>query len=104
VTVAAPERTPLYVRRPLLAGLLRQLPLAAALVVVGAGLLLVTLGHWRAGLVVEGVALLGAAAARAALPARRAGFLAVRSRPLDVLLLTGAGGALTVIALALPSR
>jgi Protein of unknown function (DUF3017) len=95
-------RPPLYVRRPFLAGLLRQLPLLAVLVVVGLGLLLVTFGHWRRGLVVMGVALLLGAVLRLLLPVRRVGFLAVRSRPVDVLLLSGAGLALTAVALAIP--
>ena len=38
-------RPPLYIRRPFLAGLLRQLPLLAVLVTVAVGLLLVT-GWW----------------------------------------------------------
>jgi hypothetical protein len=96
-------RPPLHVRRPFLAGLIRQLPLLAVLVVVGLGLLLVTFDHWRRGLVVMGVALLGAAVLRLLLPVRWVGFLAVRSRPVDVLLLTTAGVALTAIALAIPA-
>jgi hypothetical protein len=96
-------RPPLYVRRPFLAGLLRQLPLLAVLVAVGAGLLMVTFEHWRNGLVVVGLALVGGAVLRALLPVRRVGFLAVRSRPVDVVLLAGAGVALAVIALAIPS-
>jgi hypothetical protein len=95
-------RPPLYMRRPFLAGLLRQLPLLAVLVVVGAGLFLVTLDHWRMGLVVVGMALLGAAVLRLLLPVRRAGFLAVRSRPVDVLLMSVAGIAVTVISLEIP--
>jgi hypothetical protein len=96
-------RPPLYVRRPFLAGLVRQLPLLAVLIVVGVGLLLVTFEHWRRGLVVVGLALVGAALLRLLLPVRRVGFLAVRSRPVDVVLLTVAGFALTIIALAIPS-
>ena len=96
-------RPPLYVRRPFLAGLVRLLPLLAVLITVGVGLLLVTFEHWRRGLVVIGIALLAAAVLRLLLPVRRVGFLAVRSRPVDVVLLTGAGLALTVIALAIPS-
>jgi hypothetical protein len=96
-------RSPLYVRRPFLAGLIRQLPLLAVLIVVGLGLLQVTLDHWRRGLVVIGLALVGAAAMRLLLPVRRAGFLAVRSRPVDVVLLAGTGLALTVVALTIPS-
>ncbi|WP_116453290.1 DUF3017 domain-containing protein [Blastococcus litoris] len=96
-------RPPLYVRRPFLAGLLRQLPLLAVLVTVGVGLLVVTFGHWRRGLVVMGVTLVAAALLRLLLPVRRVGFLAVRSRPVDVVLMAGAGVALTVIALMIPS-
>ncbi len=95
-------RPPLYVRRPFLAGLLRQLPLLAVLVAVGAGLLLVTFEHWRRGLLVIGLALVGAALLRLLLPVRRVGFLAVRSRPVDVVLLAGTGLALTGIAISIP--
>ena len=93
---------PLYVRRPFLAGLLRQLPLLVVLVAVAVGLLLVTFEHWRRGLVVMGLALIGAAVLRALLPVRRVGFLAVRSRPIDVVLLAGTGVTLTVVGVAIP--
>ncbi|TFV87844.1 DUF3017 domain-containing protein [Blastococcus sp. CT_GayMR16] len=93
---------PLYVRRPFLAGVIRQLPLLAVLVVVGVGLLVLTFDHWRSGLVIIGLALMGAAVLRALLPVRRVGFLAVRSRPVDVVLLAGTGLALTVIVLLIP--
>jgi len=93
---------PLYVRRPFLAGLLRQLPLLAVLVVVGVGLLVVTVGHWRSGMVIVGLALIAAAVLRLLLPVRRVGFLAVRSRPVDVVLMAGTGLALTVIVLTIP--
>ena len=97
--MTAPQKPPLYVRRPFLAGLLRQLPLLSAIVVVAVGLLTVTFGHWRRGLVVIGLALIGAALLRLLLPVRRVGLLAVRSRSVDVLLLGGAGIALTVLTL-----
>ena len=61
------------------------------------------LGHWRRGLVVVGLALVGAALLRLLLPVRRVGFLAVRSRPVDVVLMPAAGLALTAIALAIPA-
>jgi DUF3017 family protein len=96
-------RPPLYTRRPFLAGLLRQLPLLVVIVAVGIGLLMVTFEHWRKGLVVVGLALVGGALLRLLLPVRRVGFLAVRSRPVDVVLLAGAGLALAIIALAIPS-
>jgi hypothetical protein len=94
-----PEKSPLYVRRPFLAGIVRQLPLLAAILVVGVGLVLVTFGHWREGLVVIGLAMIGAALLRLFLPLRRVGLLAVRSRSVDVLMLAGAGLALTVLTL-----
>ena len=94
-------RPPLYVRRPVVAGLIRQLPLLAVLVAVGVGLLLVTFDHWRRGLIVVGLALVGAALLRLLLPVRQVGFLAVRSRPVDVVLMAGTGLVLTVIALAI---
>ncbi|MDP5182883.1 DUF3017 domain-containing protein [Blastococcus sp. BMG 814] len=97
------SRPPLYVRRPFLAGLLRQLPLLAVLVVVAIGLLLVTFEHWRWGLVVLGTSLVGAALLRLLLPVRRVGFLAVRSRAVDVVLLAGAGVTLAAVALAIPA-
>jgi hypothetical protein len=95
-------RAPLYVRRPFVAGLVRQLPLLAVLAVVAVGLALVAVEHWRKGLTVMGLALVGAALLRLFLPERRVGFLAVRSRPVDVVLLAAAGLALTTISLAIP--
>ncbi len=96
------DRPPLYVRRPFVAGLVRQLPLLAVLAVVAVGLALVAVEHWRRGLTVMGLALVGAALLRLFLPERRVGFLAVRSRPVDVVLLAVAGVALTAISLAIP--
>jgi hypothetical protein len=93
---------PLYVRRPFLAGLIRQLPLLAVLTVVGIGLLVVALGYWRKGIVIVGLALIGAAVLRLLLPVRRVGFLAVRSRPVDVVLLAGTGLTLAVVVLTIP--
>ncbi|GHE10757.1 DUF3017 domain-containing protein [Klenkia taihuensis] len=95
-------RTPLYTRRPVLAGVLRQLPLTAVLVVVAVGLLMVTAGNWRRGLVVVGLALVGAGVLRMLLPVRRLGFLAVRSTTTDVVLTTSAGLTLALVALAIP--
>ncbi|RFU23458.1 DUF3017 domain-containing protein [Geodermatophilus marinus] len=96
-------RPPLYRRRPVLAGVLRQLPLFAVLLVVAAGMVMVVLEHWRRGLVVLGAALALAALLRLLLPARRIGFLAVRSRPVDVVLMGAAGVTLAAVALAIPA-
>ncbi len=95
-------RPPLYARRPFLAGLLRQLPLFAVLVAVAVGLGMVALEHWRRGLLVVGLALVGAGVLRLLLPVRRVGFLAVRSRPVDVVLMAGTGTVLAVLTLAVP--
>jgi hypothetical protein len=98
------SRPPLYTRRPFLAGLLRQLPLLLVLVVVAVGLVMVAFEHWRRGLVVVGVALVGGGLMRLLLPVRRVGFLAVRSRPVDVVLLAGVGVTLAAFALAIPGN
>jgi hypothetical protein len=98
---AQSQRPPLYLRRPLLAGFLRQWPLLIVIVIVGVGLLLVAAERWRSGLVVMGLALILAGLLRLLLPVRRIGFLAVRSRPVDVALSLGAGLALALIALAI---
>jgi len=94
---------PLHTRRPVLAGVLRQLPMTVVLLVVIAGLLAVTAGNWRAGLVLMGVGLLTAGVARMVLPVRRVGFLAVRSQTTDVVLTLGAGLVLVATAVAIPS-
>ncbi len=96
------SRPPLYLRRPFLAGLLRQLPLLAVLVAVAVGLGMVALEHWRRGLLVLGLALVGAGVLRLVLPVRTVGFLAVRSRPVDVVLMAGTGIAVTVLSVVVP--
>jgi len=96
-------RPPLYTRRPVLAGLIRQLPLLLVLVAVAVGLVMVTFEHWRRGLVVMGLAMVAGGLLRLLLPVRRVGFLAVRSRPIDVVLLLGVGVTLTAFALAVPA-
>ena len=67
-----------------------------------AGIGLVALGLWRTGLTVVGCGLLFGAAARLVLPDQQAGMLKVRRKSLDVLLLTGLGTALIVLALVVP--
>ncbi|MGY1744622.1 DUF3017 domain-containing protein [Blastococcus sp. SYSU D00695] len=101
--MTAVARPPLYTRRPFLAGLLRQLPLLAVLVAVAVGLAMVALEYWRRGLVVIGVALVVAALLRLLLPVRRVGFLAVRSRTVDVVLMAVVGAAVVTIALLIPA-
>ena len=50
----------------------------------------------------HGLAMVGAGVLRLLLPLRRLGFLAVRSRPVDVVLLVGVGITLTAFTLAIP--
>lgn len=102
-TVPSAPRGPLYVRRPFLAGVLRQLPLAAALAIVAGGLLTVASGSWRRGLVIMGSALVFAAVLRMVLPARDVGFLAVRSQTTDVVLTLATGSVLIAVALTIPA-
>ena len=79
-----------------------QLPLAAVLAVVAAGLLVVGLVDWEAGCVVVGLGLVLAAGLRLSLPAQRAGALVVRGRVLDATLLLVAGLAVMGLALDVP--
>ena len=74
------------------------------LAVTVAALVVVSLGHWRAGVHVLAGALAGAAAARAVLPRRDAGMLAVRGRWFDVVLLAAVGAAMWVLASTIPAQ
>jgi hypothetical protein len=95
-------RAPLHTRRPFLAGVVRQWPLGLVLLAVAAGMVLVAVEYWRRGLIVMGLAVVGAGLLRLVLPVRRAGFLAVRSRVIDLVLYLGTGLTLTVIAVLIP--
>jgi hypothetical protein len=79
-----------------------QLPALAALVVATLGLVLAVLVDWQVGAFTFGLALLLAAGLRLALPARTAGWLAVRTRGLDAALLLGLGFAVVVLANTIP--
>lgn len=70
--------------------------LVGALALVG--MLLVLTQHWRRGAILLGVALIVAAVLRAFVPIERAGLLAIRGRPVDVLCYGGFGVALVVLA------
>lgn len=80
----------------------RQLPATAVLAVVAAGLVLAVAVDGRVGGLVVGLALLLAAGLRLTLPARRAGWLVVRTRGLDAALLLALGFALVVLAQTVP--
>ena len=75
------------------------------LVVLGVsltGLGLVVWGDWRTGIRWIGAALLFGSLVRLVLPSRDAGMLAVRSKLLDALMLSGAGAALFFLAATIP--
>ncbi|GAA4540798.1 DUF3017 domain-containing protein [Amycolatopsis samaneae] len=65
-----------------------QLPFALVLLVVAVAALRIFQYHWREGAVLIGGALLLAGLLRAILPAPKAGLLAIRGKPVDVLTYT----------------
>ena len=79
-----------------------QLPALAVLAAAGLGLVLVVAVDWQLGGFVFGLALLVAAGLRLALPARSAGWLAVRTRGLDAALLLALGFAVVALANTIP--
>ncbi|CAN5726443.1 hypothetical protein BH18ACT7_BH18ACT7_12320 [soil metagenome] len=82
----------------------RQTAFTAVWLVVLAGMVLIATEYWRRGLTVVGAAAVLAALFRPVLPARRAGWLAVRSRTLDVLIFGSLGVALAAAAIAVPAE
>jgi hypothetical protein len=76
-------------------------PFLAVVLVVVVGLVRVLTQHWREGAALLGGALLLAALLRVLLPPERVGLLAIRSRPVDVLVYLAFGGALVVLALTI---
>ena len=73
------------------AALLEQLPFALVMLLVAVAGLRIGQYHWRQGAAIIGGALLVAAILRAVLPGVRAGLLAIRGRPVDVLCYAGLG-------------
>ena len=80
----------------------RQLPIAAVLCVLAAGLGLAAFVDWQPGTIVTGVAMLLAAGLRLTLPTRQVGLLAVRSRGVDAGVLLVLGFATVLLANAIP--
>ena len=82
---------------------LPELPLLAVLLVVGAGVFGAGFFHaWRTGSTVVGLGLVLAGGLRLGLPARRAGLLVVRSRPVDATVLLVLGFAVVGLASSIP--
>ena len=85
------------VRRPF-----GELPTAVVMFIVAFGIVAVSLGHWRRGIFLVGVAALVGAALRLVLRSRDAGLLVVRSRVFDVVALGLMGGAVMALAAIVP--
>jgi type IV secretory pathway TrbL component len=68
------------------------------------GLVIIVVGSWRTGLIWIGAGLLVAGVVRLMLTERASGMLRVRRKWSDVLVLTGGGVALVVLALVIPSQ
>jgi len=79
-----------------------QLPALAVLATAGLGLVLAAALDWQVGAFVLGLALLLGAALRLTLPARAAGWLAVRTRGVDAALLLALGFAMVLLANTIP--
>ena len=80
-----------------------ELPLVAVLLVVAAGVVGVGVFHaWRTGSTVVGLGLVLGGGLRLGLPARRAGLLVVRSRPVDATVLLLLGLAVVGLASSIP--
>lgn len=78
--------------------ILEQVPFALVLLLVAVAAIRIWQYHWRQGAVIIGGALLVAAVFRAVLPGVRAGLLAIRGRPVDVLTYTGLGALVLFLA------
>ena len=82
---------------------MKELPTLAVLAVVALGLAAAALDRWQLGTFVIGAALLLAAGLRLTLRERQAGFLVVRSRTFDAVVLLVLGFALVALANTIPS-
>lgn len=98
MTAPAPERPP----KTFVQQVLGQWPLASVLLGVFVGLVVVATSHWRAGTTLIGLSITMGGLFRL-LPQRRVGLLAVRSRPLDTLVLLGVGIGIALLAWAVPA-
>ena len=82
----------------------RQAPFIVVWLVILIGMGLIATEYWRRGLTIIGAAAVLAGILRLVLPARRAGWLVVRSRPIDVLCFGFLGVALAATAIAVPAE
>jgi hypothetical protein len=85
------------------AGRRSEWPLALAIAVGLAGLIVLTFYNWRNGVLIFGGGVLLAGLLRASLSDSAAGLLHVRSRMFDTLLLLGVGAAILLLGLIVPN-
>jgi hypothetical protein len=91
--------------RPPRAARFRQLPALLVLLLVAGGLAYSAAVpvHWLRGVLIMASGMIAGGALRLVLPARRAGWLAVRGRTFDVVCYVGIGTVLWLVGLWLPS-
>jgi hypothetical protein len=88
--------------QPLIERTIDQWPLALVLLAMASGLVILTFVDFRVGAIVLGAALVFAGALRTVLTHERAGLLAIRGRPIDLMTMYGLGVALTTVAVVVP--
>ncbi len=88
--------------QPLIERTIDQWPLALVLLGLVVGLVVLSFYDFRAGSITLGVAIIFGAALRTVLPHDRAGLLAIRTRPVDLVTMYGLGIALTTVAVLIP--
>jgi Protein of unknown function (DUF3017) len=88
--------------QPLIERTIDQWPLALVLLGVACGLMILSFVDFRVGAVVLGASLVFAGALRTVLTHERAGLLAIRGRPIDLMTMYGLGVALTTVAVVVP--
>jgi hypothetical protein len=88
--------------QPLIERTIDQWPLALVLLAMASGLMILTFVDFRVGTIVLGASLVFAGALRTVLTHERAGLLAIRGRPIDLMTMYGLGVALTTVAVVVP--
>ena len=88
--------------QPLIERTIDQWPLALVLLGLASGLVVLSFVDFRVGSIVLGGSIVFAGALRTVLTRERAGLLAIRGRPIDLLTMYGLGVALTTVAVVVP--
>lgn len=88
--------------QPLIERTIDQWPLALVLLGLVVGLVVLSFSDFRIGSIILGVAIIFGGALRLVLPRERAGLLAIRGRPIDLLTMFGLGITLTTVAVLIP--